>query len=330
MTTKHKPTQALRVLRIRDMLDNRPFVTIAGLMQAFGVSRKTVYNDLGVMQQAGVPLFNDQGPGNEARWMLQPSAKKKTITLAAGQVVPLGLAQKALSFLTGTEVHDQLLAVMEKLAEGAPPLTRTHLHELRRKVAVVGHGPKRYGKQVDVLDDLLTGLLYDERVEICYRSPGGRQVTHVIEPLTLTIYREALYIIAQSRTYEGLRIPFAVDRIRASSRRKGDRFDYPQDYDPAQATDGAFGLMGGELQQVEILFEEAQARYVRERQWHPSQRFKKMPDGRVRMTMTVSGTQDVRLWLLGHTGTFEVVRPAALREEVRAAVRQAAARHRGP
>jgi hypothetical protein len=78
----------------------------------------------------------------------------------------------------------------------------------------------------------------------------------------------------------------------------------------------ARSLLGGETTSVEIVFDEDQARYVRERQWHPSQRFEELEDGRVRMTMEVSGTHDALLWLIGHTGTFEVLSPCSLREEV--------------
>jgi len=149
----------------------------------------------------------------------------------------------------------------------------------------------------------------------------------VIEPLSLVLYREALYLIANSRTYGGIRISFAVDRITRSTWLKGQHFTYPQDYSPAQQLDGAFGLVGGESEKVEIIFDAEQAKYVRERRWHPTQRFVTLPDGRVRMTMTVSGTHDVVLWLLGHTGTFEVVQPPALREQVRQRLKAGASRH---
>lgn len=322
-------SHAARILRIREMLDHKDHVTIKELQQEFGVSRKTVYNDLDALQEAKVPIYSVTGPSGEARWMLKPAAKKKTITLAAGQVMPLGLARLALSFLEGTEVHDQIGAVMDKLAEGAAPATQLHLAELGKKVAIVPHGPKAYRKKADVLNDILTGLLSDQLVEIRYRSPGKKPTRHVIEPLSLVLYREALYLIANSRTFDGLRISFAVDRITRSKWLKGQCFTYPEDYSPGQQLDGAFGLVRGESERVEILFDPEQASYVRERRWHPTQRFETLPDGRVRMTMTVSGTQDVLLWLVGHMGTFEVVSPPALRRQVKERLKRASRTHRG-
>jgi predicted DNA-binding transcriptional regulator YafY len=329
MAADDRYAHAVRIQRIRDLLENKAFVTVRGLMEEFGVCRKTVYNDRDALIAAGVPLHCDVVDG-EARWWLEHEAKRKTITLTLGegQVLPLGLAQLALSFLEGTEIHDQLREIQKKLAMGASPRTQKQLEEIRRKIAVVRHGPKRYRHQEDVLNDLLTGLLRDERVKIDYRPPGKKTKTHVIEPLTILLYREALYVVAFSQTRK-LRIPFAVDRIVRSEWLKGNRFEYPADYDPGEFFDGAFGMMvGGERTPVEIVFDAEQARYVQERSWHPTQKFKTLPDGRVRMTMEVCGTDDVLLWLLGHSGTFEVVAPAAMREAARARLERGLKKHR--
>jgi proteasome accessory factor B len=328
MGKSDKCSHAVRIMRIRDMLENRPFVTIKSLEQEFGVCRKTVYNDLEALQSAGVPLFSEMVDG-EARWMIQHHAKSKTVTmtLGEGQVLPLGLAQLALSFLKGTDLHDQLGVIQQKLALGVKPRTKKLLEEVPRKLALVPHGPKIYQHKDDILNDLLTGLLYDERVQIGYRPPGGQTKRHLIEPLTLVLYREALYVIARVRK-TGLRTCFAVDRITRSERRKGDHFEYPANHDPRDYFDGAFGLLVGEPSRVEIVFEAQQARYVRERQWHPTQQFEDLEQGRVRMTMEVRGTDDVLRWLIGHSGTFEVVSPRDLRDKVCDCLRAGLEAHR--
>lgn len=326
MAGRDKLSHAARVLRVRELLDARPFVTIEGLREELGVSRRTVYNDLAAMQEAGVPVFSEPGPGGEAQWKLETAARRRTVTLSAGQVLPFGAALRVLSFLEGTDLHNQLSIVIGKLFEGASPQTRQQLSQLGKKLAIVHHGPKSYRAQAEVLDDLLSALLYDELVDLWYRPPGQKARHHLVEPLTLLLYREALYLLCHSRTREERRI-FAVDRITKSERRRGEKFTYPADHSPEGVLDGCFGLMGGEPVEVEILFDAAQAHYVRERRWHPTQTFEDLPDGRVRMRMRVSGEADVALWLLGHTGTAEVVAPRELREQVRAASKKALQQH---
>jgi hypothetical protein len=75
----------------------------------------------------------------EAHWMLRHAAKGKTVTLTLGeaQVVPLGLARLALSFLDGTLIDEELGEIHKKLALGVTPKIKQLLGEADRKLAVV-------------------------------------------------------------------------------------------------------------------------------------------------------------------------------------------------
>lgn len=333
MAPKEKLSHAARVLRIYEILQSAPFVTPRDLMERFGVSRRTIYNDLETLEEADIPIYSDPGPDGEARWRLQFAAKRNVITLGRGQIVPFGLAKLALGFLEGTDLYQQLETIIKRLQQGAPPDARLQLRMLPKKIAVVPFGPKRYLKQADVLNELLSALLYDNLLTIRYRRPGKRAKEHVVAPLTLLLYREALYFVAAIRDEEGRldrRVLFAVDRVLEAEWRRKERFTYPEDYDPSEITDGTFGLMGGgEAEEVEVLFEAEQAEYIRERDWHPSQTLRKNGDGRLKMTLQVNGLWGVYRWLMGHADTAEVVGPAALREQVRAALQRALARHGG-
>jgi predicted DNA-binding transcriptional regulator YafY len=52
--------------------------------------------------------------------------------------------------------------------------------------------------------------------------------------------------------------------------------------------------------------------------WHPSQKLRDLPDGRVEITLTVADTLEVRRWILGYGVQAEVVAPDGLREALRA------------
>jgi proteasome accessory factor B len=322
-----KLSHAARVLHLRELFDHRPYLTIQGLRQELGVSRRTVYNDLAALEEAGVPLRSEPGAGGEARWTLAPAAHRRTVTLSSGQLLPLGAARQVLTFLDGTTLHAELSGVLERLLEGASGQTRTELGRLEQKLAVVQQGAKRYGEQAEVLDAMLGALLHDEACELWYQPPGQRATRHLVEPLTLLLYREALYLYGRARKREE-RLIFGVDRIVRCERRPGETFHYPEEHTVDDLLEGCFGLRGGDPIEVEILFDAEQAAYVRERSWHPSQRFEELPDGRMRMSLQVSGDADLLLWLLGHAGSAEVVAPAALRAEVRATLERALRRHR--
>ncbi len=334
LRNRPKLSHAARILRIREMLDSGESVTINQLRRTFGVSRRTLYYDLKALKEAGAMVFSEPDSEGETRWKLdRPSPRTMSPPQAArkltiGQLLSLGLATGALSFLEGTELHDELVSVMDSLQEGLSPANRDHARKLGKKLFVVHSGHKSYREKLDILDDILSGLLHEQLVELDYRPIGKKVRKHLVEPYTLMVYAESLYLICFSRTREEHRI-FAVDRVRSSRWLRGQRFDFPEDYTPEQFTDGAFGIVGGETTSVEILFDPDEARYVKERNWHPTQKFEKTPDGRVRMRMTLSGTGDLLLWLLGRAESIEIVKPAWLREQARKTLEKAAARHAG-
>ena len=326
MPRPQRLTHAARVLRIREMLDSRSSLTVAQLQRSFGVSRRTVYNDLQALQDAGVPLFSEPGENGEALWQLHPAARRRTLSLSVAQALSLGLARRALSFLEGTDLHGELAAVFQRLAPGLSPANLRFARQLDRKIAVLHFGPKSYAGKVEVLNDVLTCLQYDERLDLWYRAPGARTRRHQVEPYTLLMYTEALYLICFSRTRGQIRT-FAVDRIRRTERLRGQRFDYPEDYSPEAYLDGTFGLMGGPPTEVEILFDADQQTYISERRWHPSQSLETADDGRLSLRMQVHGTVELLRWILGHVRSAEITRPAGLRAEARRVLRRALRRH---
>jgi predicted DNA-binding transcriptional regulator YafY len=50
-----------------------------------------------------------------------------------------------------------------------------------------------------------------------------------------------------------------------------------------------------------------------ERKWHPSEQHRTAEDGRLELTLTVSGTGDVLRWLLGFGSAVEVIEPEWIR-----------------
>jgi proteasome accessory factor B len=59
------------------------------------------------------------------------------------------------------------------------------------------------------------------------------------------------------------------------------------------------------------------ARYIRDRLWHPSQKLRELPDGRLELSLRVADTLEVRRWILGYGGEAEVAEPDGLREALR-------------
>ena len=78
---------------------------------------------------------------------------------------------------------------------------------------------------------------------------------------------------------------------------------------------------------VVLRFRPEVAGRVLEASWHPSQRVTELPDGSLEWSGTVAGTIEIRLWILSWGSDVEVMAPEALRNDVAATLRRAAARY---
>jgi predicted DNA-binding transcriptional regulator YafY len=71
---------------------------------------------------------------------------------------------------------------------------------------------------------------------------------------------------------------------------------------------------------VEIQFDAATAPYIRERKWHPSQKLIEHDDESVTLTMTVSGLNDIKRWVLSYGKGAKVVSPPNLVAMIKAEI----------
>ncbi len=67
---------------------------------------------------------------------------------------------------------------------------------------------------------------------------------------------------------------------------------------------------------VVIRFRADQATYIREREWHPTQKVRDLRDGRVELTFRAGGIYEIIRWVLSWGNAAEVIRPARLRREL--------------
>jgi transposase len=81
--------------------------------------------------------------------------------------------------------------------------------------------------------------------------------------------------------------------------------------------EGAWGILRGDLVTVKVVFPKTVARYIKERLWHPSQRFRDLPNGQVEVTLRVADTLEVRRWIQGYGVHAVVLEPTALRDALR-------------
>jgi predicted DNA-binding transcriptional regulator YafY len=150
----------------------------------------------------------------------------------------------------------------------------------------------------------------------------------VVDPYTLLVYKKGLYLAGFSHHHNSVRT-FGLDGFRSIDWKKGEKFEYPADYQPEKLVEGSFGLFTGPRVKVRVYFDDKVARYVKRRQWHPTQEIEKVANGIV-LTLHVHGTVELMSWVLGFGEKAEILEPESLRSEVARVVEAAARRYSAP
>ena len=342
MTDRHDPSRdsalrdrggakwdkAARYLRIAMTLHaNSGGISAVDIAKRLGVSVRTVYRDLESMSlDAELPIWQEGG-----RWGLEDGAFLPPLALTLDEAMTMFLAARVLA--KASDEHDtELIGAFVKLAEVLPPVLAEHVRATVDAYAATP-GTASDARFTRVFRTLTEAWANRRVVEIDY-GPGvydrdkpprhARVRPYAIEPSALT---RALYLVGFDEERAALRT-FKVERILAASVTP-ETFVAPPSEQVARDMLRAWDVIADETPvRVVVRFSAEVAARVAETRWHPSQELEREAGGTLRWTATVSGTREIRSWLLGWGPDAEVLEPPDLRQEVAALLTAAAERYR--
>jgi proteasome accessory factor B len=319
-----KRDRGARLLRVANVLKAHPDgIRVEDIAERVGISRRTAYRDLVALQgELGMPTWADGG-----RWGILDSAFLPPLKLTTSEAMAVFLAAR-LMVRYADKYDPDLASAFEKLAEGLPaPLTE----HVERSLDVLQRA-RRDPSFVDHVHALTRAWAERRVVEIEYaaaryegRTRETRRATvrpYLIEPSTQT---HALYLIGWDEGRDGLRT-FKIERIRAVTVTPR-HFEPPEPGTVETRLRQAWDIIADQpATEVVLRFVPEVADRVAETIWHPTQEHERAPDGSLVWRATVSGTIEVRLWVLSWGDEVEVLEPAALRDDVRETHRRALTR----
>ncbi len=333
-----KPSYAsgIRYARIAMMLYEEPLgVPLARIRRELGVSERTVDRYVreflrlrGRLDQAVVEAAGS-GTSRKLRLIARRSGPSSNLYQAAALYLSLAI----LKFLEGTVLQSGVDDIWERVRTNLPAALQFKLRDFNRKFYAVQYAPKDYRPYEEQIDVILRALLAEQRLRIHYAALNrvdGSDLVHDFNPYTLVQYRGGLYLLGRSDRGSGI-IYLAVERMRSvafikDASGKEERFQLPASYNPATFVQGAFGIVSGDTETIVVLKSlsaESDLR-LRARTVHPSQKLSVGRDGRTLLRLRVKGTAELTNWIMAMSPYIKVLEPKALREEIRARIRDTA------
>jgi proteasome accessory factor B len=301
-----------RFEEVRALLNSSGGVTVYEIAERLHISVRTAIRYLRALEDSGERIY-DEKEGHRKVWRLMPSAREGVLSLTTSQMVSLFLSRRVFDFLEGTGFKEDLDEIFHQLEAHLKRKDFVATKNLERKLFDVNEAPFVFEGRIEDVNDIITALIREERLSAVHVSVGRGKKDFLIDPYTLLVYKKGLYLAGFSHSHQSVRT-FGFDGFRRIDWLKGQGFEYPADFSPAQLVEGAFGLFIGPKTRVRILFDEKVARYVRRRQWHPSQVIEKAANGVV-LTLEVRGTVELLSWVLGFGDKAEILEPESLRAE---------------
>lgn len=284
------------------------------IARRFEMDIRTAYRDVESLKDSfRAPIEYDRTANTYV--LTEPTYSLPLVTLSQGELFALYFAEKVLRQYRGTPYERDLESAFRKVADFLPDRVTVDPRSLEHALSV-DLGPVS-APDAATFRTVVDALLHRRRLAMTYTSLSrDRTAERKVDPYHVYNRRGDWYLAAFDPSHREVR-DFALPRIRAA-RLLEHRYEIPEDFDLGAYLSQAFGVEKGRRPvNVAIRFSAHQARWIRERAWHPTARIQERLDGGCVLRMKVSGLAEVKRWVLQYGAEAEVLAPKELRDEVR-------------
>ncbi len=294
------------------------------LQSELGCSRATLMRAIAELRDLlGVPLVWDAAARGYRIDGAAVRSELPGLWFSADELQALLVAQSLLSDLGEGLIPQQIEALRGRIAS---LLARGGV--LPARASQVLRVLPAAGRPCDALVFRLTvsATLGARRLVIRYLSRGSGEATErTVSPQRLVRYRDNWYLDAWCHLRDGLR-SFAVDAIESARIEAEQPARVVPEQDLDEHLGAAYGIFSGPATQRALLrFAPGRARWIASERWHPAQFGRWLPDGRYELSVPFGDARELVLDILRYGPDVEVLEPPALRAEVAARLREAAA-----
>jgi predicted DNA-binding transcriptional regulator YafY len=302
-----------RVLWLDGQLRQDAAPSWESLREEFGVSRRTALDTVRFLRESlGAPV--QYSKRRKGYVYAQAGYALPSVLMGEGEFLAVVLAMQASRQMLGTSVGQALEQTLSKLVGALPEHVHVDLAALRNSVYVGGLEPENV--PVEMLRDFERAARERRLLELTYYTISRDEVgTRVVEPHLLMSVNGKWQLVCWDPGQGGDR-SFKLERVR-QYRVLDETFERrPQLAREEYVAGGFFSEFGLEPVEVVLRFDAWQARWIRERRWHASQRLEKLDDGGVLLRMRVAAGDELLRWILSYGGHVQLLKPEWLAHKV--------------
>ena len=285
------------------------------IAEHFEISTKTAFRTLDFMRdRLRLPLA--YSTEHKGWYYTEPTFGLPAIELTEGDLVAILLSERLAREYRGLAIGRQVEQTFAKVLKSMTNIVSIDFDSLVEAYSFEANATVEVDPEVFKL--LGRAAIERRRIQMTYYTAARDEVTRrQADPLHLRSYLSEWYLIAFDHRRREVR-DFHIGRIRELTV-LDERFDWPERFDLTSYLYSGFGMMRGrEAFQVEIIFDEYQARWIRERRsFHPTEEREELPDGGLLLRMRVTEIDSVKRFVMQYGAHVKAIEPKELRKAIR-------------
>ncbi len=304
-----------RIIQIDQLIRSGSYPSLHSLVERFENRERTIYEDLEYLRtQFSAPIkYSRSRKGyyyTDTTWALP------TIVTTEGELLAFFLSAELTARYLGTSFENPLRSAIAKLAQHLPQALRIDLGQLTQHFTFEAGATSTANPELLVA--LSNAIVEHYPIQINYYTASrGERNQRLIEPYHLYNVRGDWQVICFDHLRQQFR-NFAVARIEQWEVLTRQRFHRDPDFSiSTHLATGFLAERGDQAVEIAVWFDAYQARYIRERQWHPTQQIEEHADGTLTLRFQNGALDEVRRWLLSYGGHARVLAPESLAEAIR-------------
>ena len=319
----HSLAQLIKAL---DLLTRSQGATIQELMDELEISRRSVYRVFDLLDQLQIHREDDQFfQENVKRYFVEPQQLQKLgltippipdLTLTLPEVLILQYLFQSGGVFKNTSTEGVMMTLRKKLAFlGESQGLNISGAGMDSVFQVTAKTSKDYSGKEELIADLTQAIIQTRGCTVTYHNFKTDEIkTYDIHPLKIVEHKGGLYAFVRVVKYGSI-TTLAVERIQNLTINES-TFPYPENFDPDKMLESAFELTFGTPEIVKIHFNPKEAKYIQERTWSADQEIEIQENKSIILTMTTSGLEDVKRWVLQYGSGAKVLEPQSLKQAV--------------
>lgn len=292
---------------------SKKYPNATSLAREFEMSSKTAQRDIEFMRdRLGCPLVYDQT--EKGYYYESETFSLPLVYMSSSEFTSLAVARKLLQDLGGG-ISDEISGAIRKITG----VLQKHVAGIDDMDGIVSFHLVNYTPTPETtFSSVLEACAGRRTLTFDYSSPSRKgSVSRTVEPYHLFNYMGTWHLIAFCRLRNGIR-DFRLNRIEHITM-NDETFSAPQGFDFNRYFDSSFGLYkSGKRRNVVLKFGPDHARWVRDEVWHKDQKQRHLTDGSLELEFPVADFKEIIREIMRHGAGVEVLKPADLRELVRA------------